>query len=350
MDPGKVMRALIGEVAKHLDADLLLYTGAIDRDQAKKLILLPKKHRSENVALFLTTYGGDADAAYRIARFLQDRYKRLTIFVDSYCKSAGTLLALGSDELVVSDTGELGPLDVQVRKRDEVGERSSGLTLRSALTMLQDQAFEAFQSTFLEVRRRSGLQITTATAADMAVKLAVGLFGPVYAQIDPMSVGEYERATDIAFDYGDRLAQRGNVKPEALARLISGYSAHGFVIDRKEAESMFRHVRAPSDVEKHMMLIMTKIWPLDDEDVIIYIDELFSEEDNADKESGDADVKPQRSDASPSESRAEGVNVITGECGEQAPSTATAQGADNSGGGSGDARDGQEENDGSTTG
>jgi ClpP class serine protease len=40
--------------------------------------------------------------------------------VSGYCKSAGTLIALGANELAFGEHGELGPLDVQIAKRDEV--------------------------------------------------------------------------------------------------------------------------------------------------------------------------------------------------------------------------------------
>ncbi len=47
----------------------------------------------------MVTEGGDADPAYRIARCLQDHYDRFSLFVSGYCKSAGTLVALGAHEL-----------------------------------------------------------------------------------------------------------------------------------------------------------------------------------------------------------------------------------------------------------
>ena len=42
-------------------------------------------------------------------------YLRLT-----HCKSAGTLLALGADEIIMSNLSELGPLDIQLPDRDYI--------------------------------------------------------------------------------------------------------------------------------------------------------------------------------------------------------------------------------------
>ena len=46
----------------------------------------------------------------------------------------------------------------------------------------------------------------------------------------------------VAMEYGNRL-NRGNLKEGALARLISGYPSHGFIIDRDEAATLFERVR-----------------------------------------------------------------------------------------------------------
>lgn len=37
-------------------------------------------------------------------------------------------MCLGADKLIMSGNGELGPIDVQLFKQHEVGERESGLT------------------------------------------------------------------------------------------------------------------------------------------------------------------------------------------------------------------------------
>jgi len=94
-----------------------------------QLAKLTSHERRGNVYLILSTHGGIGDSGFRIARTLRERYKRFYLFVPSVCKSAGTLIALGADELILSDEGELGPLDAQVRKLDEIGELGSGLEI-----------------------------------------------------------------------------------------------------------------------------------------------------------------------------------------------------------------------------
>jgi hypothetical protein len=185
-----------------------------------------------------------------MARVLQELYGKFTLFVTGFCKSAGTLVATAADELVVDDHGELGPLDIQMAKTDELWETSSGLTVMEALNVLENKAFDMLEDGFLRIKTGSGGQITFRTASEIAVSLVNGLLDPIYKQIDPMHVGEAGRAMNVARDFGTRLSDSArNLRPNALSDLISLYSSHGFVIDRKEAGKYFVHVRAPTQYE-----------------------------------------------------------------------------------------------------
>ena len=91
-------------IATNCDADVILINAPIQRTLDDSLIeLVRARRRRTNVILFLVTEGGDADAAYRIARCLQENYTRFTFICSGYCKSAGTLVALGAHEVVIGD-------------------------------------------------------------------------------------------------------------------------------------------------------------------------------------------------------------------------------------------------------
>jgi len=152
------------------------------------------------------------------------------------------------DELIMSDEAELGPLDVQLMKTDEVFEWTSGLTPVQALTSLRTETFKTFEHYFLDLRLRSGMQISTKMATTIATRMSIGLFRCIYAQLDPMRLGEYQRAMLIGHYYGARLV-RANLTESALEQLIAGYPSHDFVIDRIEAADLFNKVREPNEKE-----------------------------------------------------------------------------------------------------
>lgn len=232
---------------------MFLYVGPISRHGYECITnLIPSDgEKQEGAALILSTLGGEPDAAYRIARALRYNYERLDVIIPSQCKSAGTLLLIGASRLVVCDRGELGPLDVQVVKHDDAFERNSGLDLIQALSFLQRQALDAFRDNLLELKL--GSRASFKLAAELASQLTVGMFSPIYGQIDPVRVGEIQRAVSIAFDYGERLnAYDRNLKDGALKQLVMGYPSHGFVIDRKEARELFNHVDRPDEEEQFL--------------------------------------------------------------------------------------------------
>lgn len=236
-------------VASASDRDIILISQPISRElhyDLTQLIASGKIH--DKCTLFLTTRGGDPDGGYRIARCLRHHYSHIRVVIASLCKSAGTLVVIGANEVVIGDLGELGPLDIQVRKSSELEERSSGLDIIQALEAAQNHTREAFHSTLVEIRR--GGRLSTKLAGEFAATVAIGVAAPLYNQIDPNRLGEMQRAMRIAHEYGQRLNKSSkSLKPGALENLVANYPAHGFVIDRKEASELFNNVQKPTAEE-----------------------------------------------------------------------------------------------------
>ena len=77
-----------------------------------------------NVDLLLHTGGGEIDAAEKIVSMLRastGKEGRFRVVVPDFAKSAGTLIALAADSIVMSDSSELGPIDPQFCKGDGDG-------------------------------------------------------------------------------------------------------------------------------------------------------------------------------------------------------------------------------------
>ena len=60
--------------------------------------ILNRPHK-KNCMLFLTTYGGDANWAFKIYKALKTTYDNYDVVVCVFCKSAGTLITLGARQL-----------------------------------------------------------------------------------------------------------------------------------------------------------------------------------------------------------------------------------------------------------
>lgn len=88
--PEEVFKQAIELVSAENDADVIAFSGAIDpRSDQDLASQVEEFHHKANVVLLLTTLGGSADSAFRIARCLQNTYcgGKVILFVDTYCKS-----------------------------------------------------------------------------------------------------------------------------------------------------------------------------------------------------------------------------------------------------------------------
>lgn len=244
------------ELAKYFsdnDTDVIIYAGGIDRSGYENFCKEIPAHRKKKLILVLVTYGGDPSAGYRIARAAIHNYdcENFTILIPTYCKSAGTLICIGAHNLLMCDKSELGPLDVQFRKQDEIFQNSSGLDILRGITYLQNEALESFKSYLLDINGGSGL--STKIASEICSKLVIGLYEPLLAQIDPVKLGEMNAALQIANNYGSRLNDKSkSLKSNALAKLINDYPTHGFVIDRAESKTLFERVSKPNEMEQQL--------------------------------------------------------------------------------------------------
>jgi hypothetical protein len=231
-------------------ATTIFYSGMISSDGYEEITKICEAAQSEEAVLYLRTPGGSPDFAFRIARALRNSFKKkLTLVVPRQCKSAGTLIAIGASEIAIADRGELGPLDIQLAKKDELFEMGSGLDIISALNVVREEAVTAFESCIISLKS-AGRQVSARMAAELAAGLVSKMLSPLYKQIDPLRIAETQRSIAIAMAYGNRLNEYDkNLKKDALISLITKYPSHGFVIDRKEAKGLFLRVRETNSNE-----------------------------------------------------------------------------------------------------
>lgn len=246
---GDDLKKSVKIVEEKYDADIYIFSAPIQNFGFGKLVeaISTRGKIRPNGLLILTTSGGSANSAYQIARLMQQTYPNgFILFTPSFCKSAGTLIALGANRLIMDVFSELGPLDVQLLDRDEIGARKSGLLTRSAFEALSQEAFDLFSLTMLRIKASSRNTISFKLAADISWRLTAEVMSPIFSQMSPDVIGSDFRDLRVATEYGNRLASAsGNPLGDTVERLVSDYPAHDFIIDRDEASSLFKKVDPP---------------------------------------------------------------------------------------------------------
>lgn len=117
-------KAQLQSIAKHRDRDVLVIAADLMRARANPGInysdLLPIRDQldnltgSEAIDLILETPGGSGETAEEIVGLLRGRYKRVGVIVPGTAKSAGTIIAMAADEILMEPGSSLGPIDAQI--------------------------------------------------------------------------------------------------------------------------------------------------------------------------------------------------------------------------------------------
>lgn len=123
-------QALIKQIEHRSGRALICYVSgggcSIDRDDTVPFVdLLHNVEPGADLDMMLHTGGGDIDAAEKLISMVRNKVGtgKLRVIVPDFAKSAGTLMVLGADSVVMSDTSELGPIDPQIIFTDGTGNR-----------------------------------------------------------------------------------------------------------------------------------------------------------------------------------------------------------------------------------
>lgn len=74
-----------------------------------------RESTESKIDFYIETPGGSGEAAEEIAKFLRKKFDEVNFIIAGEAKSAGTILSLSGDNIYMTDTGSLGPIDAQVR-------------------------------------------------------------------------------------------------------------------------------------------------------------------------------------------------------------------------------------------
>lgn len=124
LDLQEELKRLINEYNKYRSTYLLIYYSALEKPIPDTQLMMSDYYvihdflngRSlDKVDIFLQTPGGSGETAEEIVRILRKKANHVSFVIAGEAKSAGTILALSGNEILMTETGSLGPIDAQVR-------------------------------------------------------------------------------------------------------------------------------------------------------------------------------------------------------------------------------------------
>ena len=171
---------------------------------------------SKGLLLILHTPGGMAEAAQTVIDYLRSKFSTIDVLIPTYAMSAGTMIALGCDRIVMGRQSQLGPTDPQL--------------------IAENRAFSAHS--IVEQFEEAKTQISGNPILAHAWAPVLRSFGPALLQEARKSISYGQ---SLVKDWLQRymFAERSN--PEALAGAAAKHfggnqhGSHGRRIDRDEA-------------------------------------------------------------------------------------------------------------------
>jgi len=187
----------------------------------------PSRSKVTNpIFLLLHTNGGRVEPAYLISKCCKKTASKFVVVVPRFAKSAGTLLALGADEIHMGIISELGPIDPQIGDYPALG-------LGSAVDHI------------------ANLCKKHPDAVEMLAKYLA-------SNLSLHDLGYFERVSESAAQYAERLLTGKQLPASGSAASIAhhfvyGYKDHGFVIDRDEASDILGPKIVKSDTPEYKL-------------------------------------------------------------------------------------------------
>jgi hypothetical protein len=200
--------------------------------------VLRGSRRLPRLDLVLGTNGGVASAARRLALLLREYADNLTILVPHRAWSAGTLLCLAADELVLGPMAELSPLDPRMGSVRSEGGGTDGPAVVSAedVRAFRDLAREWFGVDNPEYQPQ--------------------ILSLLSQRVSPVSLGGFYRSDRLIRQVADELLAFHMAEPARrgalVANLVSGYHAHDHAITRQQVRELGLPVVAASADEENL--------------------------------------------------------------------------------------------------
>lgn len=218
----------------------IVYHSVIADDAVRVLYeYLRKRGRTDRLDLVLSTTGGSITTARKIALLLREYARHVTILVPYRAWSAGTLLCLSADELVLGPMAELGPIDSHIGSAGSPPPDAPGMISAEDVRAFRQMAEEWFGVE----REEDRLQVLALVAQ----------------RIFPTSLASFFRFDKLVRQIAEELL--GYQLPDAdtstrqriVDKLVGGYYAHDYILSTAEARDLGLQARPASSQEEEVL-------------------------------------------------------------------------------------------------
>ncbi|MBI3255817.1 MAG: hypothetical protein HYZ63_02500 [Candidatus Andersenbacteria bacterium] len=190
---------------------------------------LRKIGKTKKIDLFLYSTGGDTHVPWRLVSMIREYCETFSVLIPYKAHSAATMIALGADEIVMSDLSELSPIDPSTGNIFNPDDpRNPGNKIPISV--------EDVMAYFDLAKNKFGV------SRDEDLAKVFNKFSEATPQIHPLALGNINRTHSLIRMLAKRLLQSHNVPmPQSDIDSIIDYLteklySHQYYIGRKEAK------------------------------------------------------------------------------------------------------------------
>ena len=190
---------------------------------------------TNRISLILHTNGGQTLAAWRLINLVRMFCDELEVLVPSKALSAGTLMSIGADKIVMTKQAILGPIDPSVNNPLNPQVNIGGQLKQVPVSV---ESVRGYLSLTREELRIEGRKNLTEVLIDLS------------KHIHPLVLGETYRTREQIRFLANKLLPRQIKDKEKVKSIVdflcSDSGSHDYTIDRREAAELGLNIEKPS--------------------------------------------------------------------------------------------------------
>ena len=229
-------KQLLREVEKERESNVILYvTGdrqGLETQIGHDVIDLFVDHLDsigpvKKISLILYTSGGNTSAAWNLVNLIHMFCDDFEVIAPGKCRSAGTLISLGANRIVMTKQATLGPIDPTLQH--PLGPAIPGAPNPEARAGVSVEAVYGYLDAIRD-RKEAQEAIEAQALLDLSNK------------VHPLVLGQIFRSRQQIRDLAQRLLSRQNIEARKSEQIIdflcSESGSHDYTINRREAEHL----------------------------------------------------------------------------------------------------------------
>lgn len=213
---------------------------------------LRKIGKTDKIDLFLYTAGGDTMVPWRLVSMIREYCDTFSVLVPYKAHSAGTMIALGADEIVMSDLSEISPIDPSTAN---VFNPSDPTNPQNKIPISVEDVIAYFDL----AKNKFGIK------TDEDLTKIFNKFVEANPQIHPLALGNVNRTHNLIRLIAKRLlkSHKDKIKEEEIEKIVEFFTeklySHTYFIGRKEAKEELG-VKSVVDADLELSNLMSDLY------------------------------------------------------------------------------------------